>query len=69
MVKRESEGSESPYVKMHEAAKRKQEKKKIAQAFKELGTIDKKHESGTYTTKQHDAKSKATLEKLVKQVK
>ena len=38
----------------------------ISKAFKELGMIDKKHESGKYTKKQHDQKSKAVLRRLVK---
>jgi len=38
----------------------------LSAAFKDLGTIDKKHESGKYTKKQHDSKSKAVLRKLTK---
>ena len=41
-------------------------KQAISKAFKELGIIDKKHESGIYTKAQHDAKSKAALIKLMK---
>lgn len=48
---------------------RKGYKKAISKAFSELGTIDKKHESGTYTKAQHNVKSKAALKKLVNQVK
>lgn len=36
------------------------------QAFKDLGTIDKAHESGRITKRQHDTRSKAVLRKLVK---
>ncbi len=64
--KREREGSNSPYVKMHEAARRKANRKKINTAFKELGSIDKNHESGKLTKKQHDQKSIKVLEKLMK---
>lgn len=38
----------------------------LSKAFKDLGAIDKKHESGKYTKRQHDQKSKAVLRKLVK---
>ena len=38
----------------------------IRQAFKDLGSIDKKHESGRYTKRQHDIKSKAVLKRLTK---
>lgn len=38
----------------------------LSTAFKELGEIDKKHEKGTYTKRQHDLKSKAVLRKLTK---
>lgn len=38
----------------------------IQKAFKELGDIDKKHESGKFTKKQHDTKSRMVLRKLVK---
>lgn len=38
----------------------------LSKAFEDLGVIDKKHESGKYTKKQHDQKSKAVLRKLVK---
>ena len=35
-------------------------------AFKELGSIDKQHESGKITKAQHDKKSKDVLKKLCK---
>jgi hypothetical protein len=41
-------------------------KQAINDAFRELGSIDKKHESGKFTKKQHDSKSKKVLEKLMK---
>ena len=36
------------------------------QAFKDLGKIDKAHESGKITKSQHDARSKAVLRKLTR---
>lgn len=38
----------------------------IEKAFKDLGSIDKKHESGKITKKQHDTKSKKVLRKLMR---
>jgi len=37
-----------------------------AQAFKALGRIDKAHESGRISKKQHDTRSKKVLSRLVK---
>jgi len=37
-----------------------------SKAFKDLGKIDKQHESGRITKKQHDIKSKAVLKRLCK---
>ena len=36
------------------------------QAFKALGAIDKKHEGGRITKRQHDTQSKAVLRKLTR---
>jgi len=41
-------------------------KQAINKAFRELGAIDNKHESGSFTKKQHDQKSKKVLERLMK---
>jgi len=41
-------------------------KQAINKAFHELGSIDKKHESGKITKKQHDSKSRKVLERLAK---
>lgn len=38
----------------------------LSSAFKELGVIDKKHESGKYTKKQHDSKTRKVLKRLIK---
>lgn len=38
----------------------------IAKAFKDLGIIDKKHESGKITKTQHDNKSRTVLRKLMR---
>lgn len=38
----------------------------ISKAFKLLGVIDKKVESGKYTEAQHNKKTKIVLKKLVK---
>lgn len=72
MVRRKKEGAKSPYMKIHEDAKKKQavkeQRKKDAlnKAFIELGEIDAKHEAGIYKKKQHDTKSKAVLRRLMK---
>lgn len=58
------------YIPHKNADKNKKEQElAINKAFRELGSIDKKHESGKFTTKQHDSKSKKALKKLVKAVK
>jgi len=36
------------------------------QAFRALGAIDRKHEGGKITKKQHDTQSKAVLRKLTR---
>lgn len=41
-------------------------KQRINRAFKELGRIDKAHESGRITKKQHDQRSRRVLKRLVK---
>lgn len=41
----------------------------LDESFKELGKIDKLHESGKYTKKQHDTKSKSVLRRLMKSPK
>lgn len=38
----------------------------IKRAFKDLGAIDKAHESGRITKAQHDSRSKRVLKRLVK---
>lgn len=38
----------------------------LSKAFKDLGKIDKKHESGKFTKRQHDSKTKVVLKRLVK---
>ncbi len=56
----------------HTIEKRKKEsnmqtrKQRINKAFKDLGRIDKSHESGRITKKQHDTKSRAVLRRLVR---
>lgn len=47
----------------------KNKKMTLNEAFKELGEIDKLYESGKYTKKQHDAKSKSVLKRLMKSPK
>lgn len=39
---------------------------KITKAFRALGKIDKLHESGKISKKQHDSKSRAVLRKYIK---
>lgn len=41
-------------------------KQRIRTAFKALGRIDKAHEAGMISKKQHDSRSRAVLKKLVK---
>ena len=44
-------------------------KRAISRAYRQLGDIDRKHESGKYTKRQHDAKSKKVLKELVRRVR
>ena len=37
----------------------------LSKAFKDLGKIDKQHEKGRITKKQHDKRSKAVLKRLI----
>lgn len=41
----------------------------ISRAYQDLGKIDKKHESGKITKKQHDNQSKKVLRRLMRNKK